>query len=262
MSQETIVCKPTPWFLFRAAVMCLMFSVFAVLFYKDGSTGYRKKNEVFYLRQAFKEANDRFSEMKNRGSLTPAEWREYASEQTVKLPEDRSIMPADAPHPYPWPEILRDYEKMQPLQWDPLWTEYSGTRGLDSKPPEHPYDAGKIHEQWVVFWICLALALGAAFFLIRTKFRVMKVDDDSFTAANGKRIPFAEMKTLDLRKWDTKGLAFLEHEGGRARIDGLTYGGFKKEDGEPAEKLMQKLRENFRGEIIEFAVIEPTGAEN
>jgi hypothetical protein len=50
---DSIVCKPTPWFLFRAVVMLLMFGVFAVLFYKDGSTGYRKKNEVFYLYKTF-----------------------------------------------------------------------------------------------------------------------------------------------------------------------------------------------------------------
>ena len=37
------------------------------------------------------------------------------------------------------------------------------------------------------------------------------------------------------------------------RIDGLTYGGFRKEDGEPAEKLMERLVANFSGELIDYA---------
>ena len=68
------------------------------------------------------------------------------------------------------------------------------------------------------------------------------------------------MKVLDLRKWDTKGLALIEHEGasgkGKIRIDGLTYGGFKKENDEPAERLMQRIRANFSGEVIEYTVAE------
>ena len=45
----------------------------------------------------------------------------------------------------------------------------------------------------------------------------------------------------------------------KLRIDGLTYGGFKPEHGEPAEQLMRALRENFTGEVIEY-VTEPESA--
>ena len=41
--------------------MLLMFGAFAVLFYIDGSTGYRKKNEVFYLYKTFQSANEEYS---------------------------------------------------------------------------------------------------------------------------------------------------------------------------------------------------------
>ena len=79
------------------------------------------------------------------------------------------------------------------------------------------------------------------------------------TDPEGKRIPFTDFKTLDLRKWDTKGLAFIDYDGpsgkGRIRIDGLTYGGFKKENDEPAERLMRRIRSRFSGEIIEYAPV-------
>lgn len=267
MTSGEIVCKPTPWFFFRAVVMLLMFGVFAVLFYLDGSTGYRKRNEEFHLRQAFKEASGKFSEMNTGGNLTPEDWRGFAGKQVVNIPAD-TPMPAAAPNPYPWPAILRDYEKMKPLQWEPLWVEYSGARGMNSKVKEHAFTRREISEQWVCFWVCLTLFLAALFFTVRTKLRSVAVDDAGLKTADGKRVSFSDMKRLDLRKWEGKGLAFIDYAGtsgsGRARIDGLTYGGFKKEDGEPAEKLMQHIRARFSGEIIEYASVEPddtAGAE-
>ncbi len=255
-SAETIVCKPTPWFLFRAVVMLLMFSVFAVLFYLDGSTGYRKKNEVFFLHKAFKTANDEFSKMNSGGALTADAWKVHAEKQTVAFPEDRSILPSSITLPMPWPVILHDYEQMKSLQWNILWQKYTGERGLPVDPGEEPYDARKIGEQWVVFGICSALAIVAAFFLLRTVRRSISADDVGVTTQQGKRIPYADLKKLDLRKWETKGLAFIDHDGasskGRIRIDGLTYGGFKKEDDEPAERLMHRIRSRFSGEIIEY----------
>ena len=256
-----IVCKPTRWFIFRAAVMLLMFGVFAVLFFIDGSTGYRKKNLTYFLHETFKSANEEFARMNADGSLTPEQWKTHAEKQSVRFPDDRSILPADLKIPQPWPQPLHDYEQMRQLQWNQLWIRYSGEIGLDSDPPEKPYDARKIGEQWVVFWICLALALAAAFFLLRTLRRSMMADSEAVTGPNGRRVPYSELKTLDLRKWDTKGLAFIDYDGasgkGRIRLDGLTYGGFKKEDGEPAERLMALIRSRFSGEILEYVALTP-----
>jgi hypothetical protein len=243
--------------------MLVMFGVFAVLFYLDGSTGYRKKNLGFHMHATFKQAHDEFARMNSGGGLTAEEWRRYAEKQEVRLPEDRSILPVDLELPVRWPEVLWEYEKMKPLDWHRLWLDYSGEREMSSSPPEKPYDARKIHEQWVVFWICLALAGGAAFFLVRTLGRSLRADEEGITGVNGKKVPYSDMKRLDLRKWETKGLAFIEFEGasgkGRVRIDGLTYGGFKKEQDEPAERLMRKIRSRFSGEILEYVSISAGG---
>ncbi len=241
--------------------MLVMFGVFAVLFYKDGATGYRKKNESFYLNQTFQSASKRFEEMNKGGDLTPAGWQSFAARQTVAFPEDSSVLPADLALPMPWPTILHDFDKMKPLQWNLLWRDYTLERGMDSEVGEEPFDAKKIREQWIVFAICALLAAVAAFFLIRTLGRAISVDSQAITTQRGKRVPFTDLKTLDLRKWETKGLAFIDYDGasgkGRIRIDGLTYGGFKKDNDEPAERLMQRIRQNFSGEIIEYAAVAP-----
>src|SRR5690606_34042505 len=133
---------------------------------------------------------------------------------------DASVLPADLKTPLPWPEILHDYERMKSEQWNHLWIEYSGKRELSSDPPEKAFDAGKIREQWIVFWICIALTLAAAFLLFRTMRRSIKADAEAITTQEGRRVPYSDLTLLDLRKWDTKGLAFADYEGesGKGRI--------------------------------------------
>ena len=273
---DVILCKPTRWFLLRAAAMLTMFGVFAVLFFIDGSSGYRKKNHAYYIQKAFQDADADFARLQGEGELSAERWKEHAASRTVTLPEDPYVLPADLPRPLPWPEILHDYEKMKPLQWNTLWREYSGKAGLNEKVREKPYTAREIGEQWVVFWICLALALLALFFLFRTLRRNIQADHEAITSQQGKRVPYTELTRLDLRKWDTKGIAFADYDGptagkGRIRIDGLTYGGFRVEENQPAEQLMERLRSHFAGEIIEYAPIsaeeppaetDPTAPEN
>ncbi len=262
---EQIICKPTPWFTLRAFAMLAMFGVFSVLFYIDGTTGYRKKNLTYYTHASFQQASDKFASMNSEGKLTPGEWKEFAEAQIVSLPKDTSVMPVDTEIPLPWPAILADFEKVKPLQPHLLWQEYSAEKQLSNDAPEQPFDAGKIREQIIVFYICIGLTLITLFFLVRTMLRSIRADNEALTTVKKQRIPYADMKTLDLRKWDTKGLALIEYDGasgsGSARIDGLTYGGFKKEKDEPAERLMQKVRENFSGEIIEYTTVSEPAPE-
>jgi hypothetical protein len=263
---ERIVCKPTPWFLLRAGAMLLMFGIFAAMFFKDGSSGYREENLAYYLQAAFKKAREDF---KAKRDLTPAEWRAHAESQTVPFPEDRSVLPEGTQVPMPWPAVLQDAEKMKSSlaeRESKLFDDYRGEQKIEREAPEKPFDARKIFEQWVVFWICLVLAVGTLFVLLRTIRRNIAVDGEALYPAEGGRVPFSDLVRLDLRKWDTKGLAFAWAKGGggerKIRIDGLTYGGFKKEQDEPAEVLMRRLRENFRGEIIEFVAEEAEPAKS
>ncbi len=262
---DAIVCKPTPWFLLRAAAMLVMFSVFAVMFFVDGSTGYRKKNNEFYQNKAFFAAVDRFKEKNSDNTLTATEWKNFAATQHVAFPEDPYVLPKDLKQPMPWPAILHNYDKVKGLQAHLLWQEYSGKEGYANEPAEEPYSERKIKEQWICAAVCSVLVAAAAFFLLRTLRRKITADAEGITSQDGRRVPYSDIKVLDLRKWDTKGIAFADYDGasgkGRLRIDGLTYGGFKKENDQPAEKLMQLIRSKFSGEIIEYTTVSETPEE-
>lgn len=253
---EKIICKPTPWFLLRAGVIFAMFSFFSVWFYFDGTTGYRQKNYEFYVHATFKPATDIFAKMNSESPLTEETWREFAANQTVDFPEDRSVLPADLKLPMAWPEELMDFNQVKSLQHNHLWRAYSGKHKYNEEPAEKPYDSEKIQQQIYVCYICVGLSAIALFFLLRTIRRSIIVDDLSLTTADGKNIPFESMRVLDLRKWASKGLAFIEYEApsgkNRARIDGLTYGGFNHEKNQPAEQLLRRIRSHFTGEIVDY----------
>lgn len=246
--------------------MLVMFAVFAVYFYYDGSVGYRQKNKVHYLYQTFGKAVNAFAAMDADGGVSERQWREFASQQSVDFPKDTSILPSDLELPMPWPDVLQDYERMKSLQWNQLWLEYSAEHQYPDTPSKEPYDARKIKEQWVFCYICSALTLVAAFILLRTLSRSISADENGVISHTGKKIAYSDMKSLDLRKWNSKGLAYIDYESssgsGRFRLDGLTYGGFKKDRGAPAEELMKMIKQNFSGEIIEYEQISPEMAED
>ena len=239
--------------------MLLMFGIFAVLFYKDGSTGYREKNLSYHIRKAVERAVADFGDSKAR--MNADEWREYAAKQKVFPPgTDPSTLPQGTDADMSWPALLGDYEAMEDgmSNWQTLlFDRYREDVGLKKSPPEQPYTPKKIFEQRVVFWICLALFLGTLFVLLRTLSRKIVLDGSTLQPAGGAAVELSDLKRLDLRRWQGKGLAFAWADDGKGgerkiRIDGLTYGGFKDEEQQPAERLMQAIRDGFSGEIIDY----------
>lgn len=255
-----IVCKPTPWFYQRALGMLAMFAFLGGWFFKDAHSGYREKNLIYLTHKALVTAIAEYEQKKKDGLLTQEEWKEYAVTQHVDIGDDLSLVPASVTPPVPWPPEFHDstlLAKGQAAAWEAigLRTEW------DRKPPEKLHDAGSIREQWYFAYALTALALYCLFILLRTMRRSIRIDAETITTQEGRAVPLAELTRLDLRKWANKGLAYAyypqgEGKEGRIRIDGLTYGGFQKERGEPAEALMVWLRKNFTGEIIEYAAEE------
>jgi len=276
---ESIVCRPTKWFLWRAVAMFAMFAFFAGWFFRDWRSGYARKNRIYYSYAVFDMARDTFGRMEEEG-LTAEKWRSFVEERTMgeavrKVAEGRGrrsgdgqeggeveIPPGIDPEA-PWPEVLADYETYRAAYEadrgkaaPPLWVEYSDERRWDSKKPKTAYSKEKVRNQLIYASVSGALALGVAFFTLRVMRRSMRVDEEAFYAPNGKRIPFPAIWRIDKRKWETKGLATLYYdEGGvqkKAKVDGMVYGQFKPENEAPAERLFQRILSRFSGELVEL----------
>ena len=271
---EELVCKPTKWFLLRAAAMVVMFGVGAFLFFKDYKIGYPKKNVERYYRLAFEQAKDDFSKHLQSGQDGSA-WEAFAGEQKVfrpinnsseKVEEVAPTVPKGTDLDTRWPKVLVDYEGYSALYETesqfaipPGWKKYSnsGGRTWSDSSTNTLKSSGKIKQQLYIGILCSVLLCGAVFVFLRTLSRSMKVDGVGFSPAGGKLIPYGSMKRIDARKWDTKGLAYIYYEKDgaekKAKVDGMVYGQFKKEEGEPAQKLYDRILSNFKGELIELA---------
>ena len=273
-----LVCKPTKWFLWRAVAMAVMFGVGAFMFFKDWKWGYPNKNVEKYHYLAFKNANQAFSDLPEEKRAS--DWEAFTSEQKVFTPVTEGMavaptVPVGTDLDTPWPDILADYETYAKVYEEgknaaipPGWREFSnsGGRKWSDKSDGEVKTEGKIKEQLYISILCIVLFVGALFLFLRTMSRSMRVDDKGVTPAGGKLIPFGDIKRIDIRKWDTKGLAYLfyEKDGSekKAKIDGMVYGQFKKEEGEPAQKLYERIMANFQGELIELAPEDEEEEEN
>ncbi|MFK7911017.1 MAG: hypothetical protein AB8F34_10520 [Akkermansiaceae bacterium] len=262
-SPEAPVCKPTKWFLWRALAMLAMFSVFAILFFKDGMWGYREKNLHFYVHAAFTQAGKDFQELQNKDEATDTNWKEFASEKKVVFPDDAAdVLPRDAELEMAWPdELVNGFELLKEKGGQPgaarLWENFTSDREWDAETEEKPFKKGKITEQFWAMGVTGVLIAITLFFLIRTMSRKISADEEALHTQDGRRIAYADMVRIDKRKWDTKGLALIYYNDGeeekKAKIDGMVYGQFKEEDGAPAEKLFAYVMERFKGEVIEYA---------
>ena len=249
-----ITCKVTNWFLWRALLMLVMFGGFCIYFFYDWKIGYPEKNVVVANYRAFNMAGQAWTTEENRNS-----WPDFVSEQEMPWGDDLSIYPENTDFKQTWPLILADKEAMDDKSDEGLWKDYSGEKGWPQEVDldEDPKPAYKIKEQLYASIVCFVLSVIALFYYLRTKKRMMKVDDEAYYSPDGARIPFGKMTTIDKRKWETKGLAtitFTDENGqeAKAKVDGMVYGQFKEEEGAPAEALFQRVLENFEGELIEL----------
>lgn len=261
MSSDAILCRATPWFLWRVLVMACLFFGFGAYFFYDGAKGYPHANEVFFTHRAFAAMGEKI------GSMSAGEWENFVDSaamwptvrregRSYALGENGELFPMPAGAGAAVPAVMRDYARVKEGGWfDYAWKAYSAERRFPLKPGEHPYDTTAVREQWLAGGVCMVLGLGCLLLLMRTLGRSLSWQDGVLTAA-GRRFALEDIRRIDLRSWKLKGLAFftVETPGGlrRVRIDGMTYGGFEKSRGEPAEKFMQAVLSRYEGEIVRY----------
>ena len=242
--------------------MTLMFAFMGAYFYYDYKVGYPKSNVVHGHFRAFVEAEKLWKEEENRGK-----WAEVTEGKTISYEVKQGDEMKKTPVPSgtnmeePWPDILHDPEEVgKHDEIIDLWKEYTADKdgwAADLKEDDYKTES-TVNTQLYLAIVCGVLTLIALYFFIRTKGRSMRVDEEAYYAPGGKKVLFSEMKRIDKRKWDTKGLAtiYFDQNGSeeKVKVDGMVYGQFKEEDGAPAEALFQKIMKNFSGELIDLAV--------
>ena len=148
------------------------------------------------------------------------------------------------------PEATRDKD-YEAVRQEKNWPEKA--------EPKTDWDY-KIAEQLAFGILCIVSSSVMLFFYIRTVRGALTADAESFSTADGQKVPFASAFRIDRRKWDHKGLAYVYYKDAkgaekRAVIDDLIFGG--------AVKVLDRLSANFHGEVIDLEKKEeaPVAAE-
>lgn len=264
MAETDIICKPTADTFLRFGVVLAAFFGFGLYFFYDAAIGYRTENEVFCSYHAFAELGAQVERMSpfewedaRRAPLLAAE--EQDGERVCVYGGTALPLPADCEAARTCPPEAADYTAMK-QGWSECWQRYTQRRHFPIKPGEHGHDAGAIFEQWTAGGVCMVVSAALLYLMLRTARRVMALRGEMLTAA-GLTFPVSEISLLDLRQWGKgfKGVAYAVVQGRRVRLDGMTYGGFSPEKGEPAERLMQALLAQYKGEVMEYAAEETDG---
>lgn len=253
---SNIVCKPTSWVKVRVLLIFVMFSVFAYLFYHDGTVGYREKNQQYLMHEVFVGVAQKEVEH----VAGEAEWETFVAESILPAGDEEALpLPEGFDRTQKWPASLSGaYEKLkkESNHGHTLWLDYAAERGWDAKVMDHPEDTASLKTQMGMAYGSGALALIVLVIGLRIISRQMLVTESSYIAPGGVEVPFTSMRRIDVRKWDSKGIASIDYEvdGQKksCKVDGMVYGQFKQADGAPAEKLFQHILANFKGELIAY----------
>lgn len=102
-------------------------------------------------------------------------------------------------------------------------------RGWPEEKPEKKY--GPTYIAWQIYLGHVAVAGGilAAAWLVISMRQKLSCDATTIFGVNGERVPFSAITEIDLRKWDSKGIAYAAFEDhgktGRLTIDDYKFTG-------------------------------------
>ncbi len=260
MSEPTIICKATRDTFFRFSIVLVAFFGFGLYFFYDGAIGYRHVNEAICSHEAFAALGE-----KKAGEMNAAQWADMlATGALVASPEgEPDIATNSEGKRYPLPvgtETTRNYpvevydHAAMVAGWNDCWKAYSERKRFPLDPGDHPHDEAAIREQWYGGGVCMLISALIVGLMLRTAHRELSLKGNTITAA-GRQFELADIERIDLRQWGPgfKGAAYFTVGGRRIKVDGMTYGGFSKAKGEPAEQFMQALLARYNGEIIDYA---------
>lgn len=128
-----------------------------------------------------------------------------------------------------YPELNRahdHYKQMESEGRADEWLKVSAERGWPAKAPKEPYDVG---QQYFFGGIAGGIALGLAIWVVISVRRTVRSDDDAIYGSTGKRVAFGDVRKIDMKKWDSKGIAVLHYEQdgqpGKMIVDDYKYEG-------------------------------------
>ena len=174
-------------------------------------------------------------------------WENFARQKKYPLNKNESLKTSGKVNDF---ESL--YNAFEAANLNRKWSLYgvlSGNDGWSNADPKY-HNPGEITAQIVIGSILSLFSLFVLMLTVINRGRFLSSDDESFTTEHGLQVAFNEIKKIDTRKWNKKGLAYVYYINdkglsARAVIDDLKYKG--------ADEILERIKSEFTGELIENA---------
>lgn len=261
-----IICKPTRDTFVRLVIVLAAFFGFGLYFFYDATIGYPRANEVYLSYQAFAQLGKQATEQGSTSPIAQQRWKQERETTPLiaarRTPNGKLIadaggetipLPSDSEASLSCPPEVHNLAAMQ-TSWSQCWQAYTQRRGYPFKPADHPYTSSAIMEQIIAGCACMGISLFIVGIFVHISRRRLTLQGDRVTVG-ASTFPIRDITCIDLRQWSVgfKGVAYFTVGGKKLRVDGMTYGGFSKKNGQPAEVFMQGVLAQYHGDIIDYA---------
>ena len=125
------------------------------------------------------------------------------------------------------------------------WEKLCSARGWTTEAPHKRFDSQAILVQFVFVAITGAIGTCSLIFWLRAKKAFIRSEAEVVVTPSGKRVPYASITDLDVRKWKSKGLATVSYslDGAKGRfvLDDAKY------DPAALDAVLADIREHAAG---------------
>lgn len=134
---------------------------------------------------------------------------------------------------FPQKNVIYDaHKKFVDENREEAWPEHARQQGWKAEAPEKRYDAASIKFQFVLGAVSTAVGLATLGWVAMCWRRVLKSEADAVWSDTGVRIPLTAMRSIDMKRWQSKGIATVLYEDGDGGTKKLLLDDYKYVGGE------------------------------
>jgi hypothetical protein len=123
------------------------------------------------------------------------------------------------------------------------WPAYAQAHGWVTKKPEKFYDTGDIVGQFVFGGVAVVTGLLLYVYWLTQRKRQLKIEDGAVYTPSGARVPFASIRGLGKKRWDSKGIAIVRYED-NGRLLQFVVDDYKYET-EPTRQILDTIEQQL-----------------
>lgn len=123
------------------------------------------------------------------------------------------------------------------------WPAEAAQHGWVTKKPKKRYEDGDIVTQYVMGGVATVAGVLLLIYWMTQRKRQLKIEDGAVFTPSGARVPFASIRGLGKKRWDSKGIAIVRYED-NGRLLQFVVDDYKYET-EPTRQILETIEQQL-----------------